>query len=82
MDRNFEIRFMISFFAEMPAVTATTKISREEREQIGIKCKRILDVARIHYLNGIGFTASLKYFVSSDVTPENVCLIGVVNIQQ
>lgn len=57
--------------------TGTTKILREERERIGMKCKRILDHARVQYLSENGFKASLKYYVKSDVTPENVCLIGV-----
>lgn len=59
----------------------TTKIPREERERIGMKCKRILDHARVQYLSENGFAASLKYYVKSDVTPENVCLIGVM-VQQ
>lgn len=58
--------------------TVTMKIPREEREKIGTKCKRILDYARIQYLYENGFTTSLKYYVPSDVTPENVCLIGVI----
>jgi len=57
---------------------SNTKHSREDKEIIGMKCKRILDYARIQYLCDNGFDASLKYYVKSDVTPENVSLIGVI----
>ncbi|KAJ6638621.1 tRNA:m(4)X modification enzyme TRM13 like [Pseudolycoriella hygida] len=59
--------------------TVTAKIPREEREKIGMKCKRILDYARIQFLHENGFTTSLKYYVTSDVTLENVCLIGITS---
>ncbi|XP_058826188.1 tRNA:m(4)X modification enzyme TRM13 homolog [Topomyia yanbarensis] len=52
--------------------------TRTEREVIGRKCKRVLDLGRLDYLALNGFTAHLKYYAKSDITLENVCLIGHV----
>lgn len=51
----------------------------EEKQKIGWKCKRLLDYARKLYIDNNGFNCSLKYYVKSEVTLENVCLIGVKN---
>lgn len=53
-----------------------TKISRDNRELIGFKCKRILDYARKIFMEKHGFECSLKYYVTKDITLERVCLIG------
>uniref|UniRef100_U5EU63 tRNA:m(4)X modification enzyme TRM13 n=1 Tax=Corethrella appendiculata TaxID=1370023 RepID=U5EU63_9DIPT len=57
-------------------VTGHHRIPKERRMSIGIKCKRIIDYARLQYLKENGFQVSLKYYVKSDITLENVCLVA------
>ena len=47
------------------------------KEAIGLKCKRLLDIARLRYLRGCGFTAKLVYYVVRSVSLENVLLVAV-----
>ena len=46
------------------------------REAVGIKCKRLLDYARLQYLKERGMTGQLAYFVSRGTSLENVLLIA------
>eukprot|EP00112_Aurelia_sp_Birch-Aquarium-sp1_P016120 Seg3626.1 transcript_id=Seg3626.1/GoldUCD/mRNA.D3Y31 product=tRNA:m protein_id=Seg3626.1/GoldUCD/D3Y31 len=59
------------------------KLSSEEKKEIGIKCKRLIDVGRLEYLKKHGYKSKLMYYVDSEVTLENVALlaepISVVN---
>lgn len=52
---------------------------RDSRREIGRKCKRLIDFARIEYLQANGYRCSLKSYVSSDVTLENICLVAMRN---
>lgn len=52
------------------------KLSLEERQEIGRKCKRIIDMGRIKYLEESGYKCDMISYIKSDVTLENVCLIG------
>lgn len=52
-------------------------LSVERREEIGRRCKLLLDVARIRCLAAAGLDARLVYFVDRDVTPENVAIVAV-----
>ncbi|XP_053678230.1 tRNA:m(4)X modification enzyme TRM13 homolog [Anopheles nili] len=52
-------------------------LSRNEREVIGKKCKRILDIARSKYMQQNGYEVYLRYYVTSEITLENVCLVCV-----
>ncbi|XP_055699085.1 tRNA:m(4)X modification enzyme TRM13 homolog [Phlebotomus papatasi] len=54
----------------------TLKLSRKEKEELGIRCKRILDYARIVYLRQNQYDASLIYYVNRDITLENVCIVA------
>lgn len=57
--------------------TSTTKrFDIKQRETIGLKCKRVLDYSRLEFLKSHHYLASLKYYVSSDITLENVCLFA------
>lgn len=49
---------------------------RKEKEEIGWKCKRLLDYARVQFMNDHGFDAKLCYYIDKSVTLENVCIIG------
>lgn len=55
----------------------TGKRDRHERKDIGQKCKRLIDYARICYMEQNGFKCSLKQYVSSDITLENICLVAI-----
>ena len=46
------------------------------REEVGLKCKRVLDLARLQYLRERGMEARLVYFVSRSTSLENVLLIA------
>lgn len=54
-------------------------LSYSRRKEIGDKCKRLLDFARICYLEKNGYKCSLKRYVSSDITLENICLVAFLN---
>jgi len=50
----------------------------EEREEIGRMVKFILDHARLRHLEKMGFPGILVYYVSKNVSPENMCLIAKI----
>lgn len=51
---------------------------REKRREIGQKCKRIIDFARMEYLEANGYQCFLKLYVDEEVTLENVCLVALL----
>lgn len=51
----------------------------EEREDIGFKCKRLIDRGRMHYLMTHGYDVNLIYYVESALTLENTALVAVFN---
>eukprot|EP01122_Echinamoeba_exundans_P007156 TRINITY_DN2138_c0_g1_i2.p1 TRINITY_DN2138_c0_g1~~TRINITY_DN2138_c0_g1_i2.p1 ORF type:complete len:337 (+),score=43.27 TRINITY_DN2138_c0_g1_i2:679-1689(+) len=51
--------------------------SVEEREEIGNKCKRLLDFCRIQYLRSMGYDVVLVRYCQKNITPENVAMIAV-----
>lgn len=55
----------------------TSHRDRHQRKAIGQKCKRLIDYARICYMQRNGFKCSLKRYVSSDITLENICLVAI-----
>ena len=46
------------------------------REPVGLTCKRLLDLARLHYLKTRGWDGRLVHFVSRGTSLENVLLIA------
>lgn len=48
-------------------------------EGVGLKCKRLLDMARVEYLRENGLRAELLYYVERDVSLENVLLLATAN---
>lgn len=52
-------------------------LSIQRREEIGRRCKLLLDIARIRSLTTAGLDARLVYFVDRDVTPENVAIVAL-----
>jgi len=51
-------------------------LPRETREEIGRKCKQLIDHGRCEYLKSNGFKSELVYYVKPSVTLENVCLLA------
>ncbi|CRL01478.1 CLUMA_CG014306, isoform A [Clunio marinus] len=49
---------------------------RKSKAEIGWKCKRILDHARVQYMIKNNYDARMCYYVDESVTLENVCIIG------
>ncbi|GAB0091459.1 tRNA:m(4)X modification enzyme TRM13 [Sergentomyia squamirostris] len=60
----------------------TVKLTRKEKEELGLRCKRILDYARIVFLRQNHYNANLIYYVNRDVTLENVCIVATHEINK
>lgn len=61
---------------ELASTTKRTGLSKSEQEHVGITCKRLLDMGRIHYLRENGLHACLQYYVASEYSIENVALVA------
>ncbi|KAF6034323.1 TRM13 [Bugula neritina] len=48
----------------------------DEREKIGLQCKRVIDAGRASYLRQLGYKATLVEFVGKAVSLENVMLVA------
>lgn len=48
--------------------------TREEQQEIGYMCKRIIDYSRLQYLRDEGYATEAFYYVTNDVTLENFCM--------
>ncbi|KAL2918087.1 tRNA:m4X modification enzyme [Polyrhizophydium stewartii] len=53
-----------------------TGMSFEQREQLGIMCKRILDLGRCEYVRSLGFECELVHFVDRGTSAENTALVA------
>ncbi|KAF4532296.1 hypothetical protein B566_EDAN010797 [Ephemera danica] len=51
-------------------------LPQEVREVVGRKCKYIIDFARNKYLQSIGFTSEIVFYVNLNTTLENVSIIA------
>lgn len=56
--------------------TPEKELERKEKEEIGWKCKRLIDHARVQYMIDNGYKAKLSSYAEKSVTLENVCIIG------
>ena len=52
------------------------QLSEIEREEIGRKCKHLIDYGRVKFLEEHGLTSSLKVYIEDFYTPENVVLLA------
>ncbi|KAJ8376506.1 hypothetical protein SKAU_G00070860 [Synaphobranchus kaupii] len=52
-------------------------VSAEDREHVGRLCKLLIDYGRVDFLRRKGFSSSLQYYTSRDVSLENVLLTAV-----
>ncbi|KYN14952.1 PREDICTED: tRNA:m(4)X modification enzyme TRM13 homolog [Trachymyrmex cornetzi] len=48
----------------------------DEREVIGRKAKTLLNWGRLAFLKSVGFQAELLYYISTDVSLENMCIVA------
>lgn len=62
--------------SKSPVETPEKKTERKEREEVGWKCKRILDHARLHYLSTNAYDAKMSFYADKSTTLENVCITG------
>ena len=62
--------------AEGVAQNCHTHYIPHPKEDIGLKCKRIIDAARVWALRRAGLDAKLVYFVDKNTSLENVLLIA------
>lgn len=49
-----------------------------QRKRIGENCKRLIDYARIKFLEQNGYKCTFKRYVNDDITLENICLVGLL----
>ncbi|CAD5230768.1 unnamed protein product [Bursaphelenchus xylophilus] len=55
---------------------ASTDKTDDEREELGVRAKRILEYARVEYLRSAGFDVELIQYVDRRVSPENLLIVG------
>ncbi|XP_075901366.1 tRNA:m(4)X modification enzyme TRM13 homolog isoform X2 [Nelusetta ayraudi] len=63
--------------AEMPEVVSSSLLSAQQRHQVGLLCKRLIDGGRLDFLRSRGFSGRLRRYVDGHVTLENVLLNAV-----
>jgi tRNA:m4X modification enzyme len=51
------------------------QFSHEEKEEIGLQCKRLIDIGRMKYLEASGYEVLLKKYVSKELTLENIAMV-------
>lgn len=51
-------------------------LSPGQREEIGRKCKRLIDHGRVLYLRNCGLQSQLKTYIEEKLTPENVLIVA------
>ncbi|CAK9829524.1 tRNA:m(4)X modification enzyme TRM13 homolog [Anthophora retusa] len=47
-----------------------------EREKIGGKVKSLLNWGRLEYLKNVGFQSDLVYYITTDISLENMCIVA------
>ncbi|XP_059177609.1 tRNA:m(4)X modification enzyme TRM13 homolog isoform X2 [Physella acuta] len=53
------------------------QLTVQQREDIGRKCKRLIDAGRQHFLTTKGMKCFFREYIDEKVTPENVVLIAI-----
>ena len=57
-------------------LTPEKELERKEREEIGWKCKRLIDCARVQFMTENGYKAKQSFYAEKSDTLENVCITG------
>lgn len=63
--------------SETEAEQMYDSLTRPERQRIGLQCKNILNLARVHYLQAQGYDACLQTYTDANMTKENTLLIAL-----
>lgn len=58
------------------STTASQSSAPNEREVVGRRAKALLNWGRLVFLESVGFQAELLYYISTDVSLENMCIVA------
>ena len=53
-------------------------LTAEEREEVGYKCKKLIDMGRLRYVQDHGFDVRLVKYTTSELSLENVALLATL----
>jgi len=56
--------------------TVEKEIERKTKEEIGWKCKRVIDHARLQYMIDNGYDVKMSFYAEKSITLENLCITG------
>lgn len=56
--------------------------TKEEQEEIGYMCKRIIDYSRLQYLKDVGYATDTFYYINKAVTLENLCIFAKKEVEK
>lgn len=51
-------------------------LTKKEKELVGKKCKLLIDYGRYEHIKNLGFNCNLYYYVTTDISLENVCIVA------
>lgn len=58
-------------------LSSSSLLPAQQRHQVGLLCKRLIDAGRLDFLHSRGFSGRLRRYVDGHVTLENVLLSAV-----
>ena len=59
-----------------PDFRSDLNITSSQREEIGRKCKRLIDYGRVLFLRERGLSCEIKGYIEEKLTPENVAIFA------
>ncbi|KAK3091884.1 hypothetical protein FSP39_023437 [Pinctada imbricata] len=62
--------------AEKPLTRTDLNLTVKEKEEIGRKCKRLIDFGRVLYMKEQGLQCDLREYIEDKLTPENVAIFA------
>lgn len=51
-------------------------LDRSQKEEVGKRCKAVLNWGRLRFMEKLGFKCNLHYYVEAGVSLENVCIVA------
>ncbi|KAL6073687.1 tRNA:m(4)X modification enzyme TRM13 [Balamuthia mandrillaris] len=63
---------------EATSTKGVMRLSREEKEELGRKCKELMDVGRARFLEELGYNVRMVRYVSPSISPENTLLLATI----
>lgn len=61
-------------------ITVEKEAENEEKKEIGWKCKRLLDFARLQYMISHNYDVKMSFYAEKSITLENVCITGTLKV--